>query len=203
MECPKCGKTHDKVIDSRLAKDGITVRRRRLCLDCSERFTTYEATEEQLVPVLLRQKAGRETITTRLKNLISFNSMTFKLLAEGIGSLIEQMDKLEKPQATKESKAKPARSKSKSLKKGPEKKAPVIKKAVKAKPVKKTTAKKPTRVSASETVLAIVKRSRKGVDKATLIEKTGFEDKKIRDITYRLRKQGKIKTEGKGLYVKA
>jgi len=41
------------------------------------------------------------------------------------------------------------------------------------------------------------------VDKAILIKKTGFEDKKIRDITYRLRKQGKIKSVGKGLYVKA
>ena len=73
----------------------------------------------------------------------------------------------------------------------------------KAKPVKKAIAKKPTKLSASGTVLAIVKRSRKGVDKATLIKKTGFEDKKIRDITYRLRKQGKIKGEPKGLYVKS
>jgi len=69
--------------------------------------------------------------------------------------------------------------------------------------VRKATAKKPTKVSASGTVLAIVKRSRKGVDKATLTKKTGFEDKKIRDITYRLRKQLKIKKDRKGLYVKA
>ena len=73
----------------------------------------------------------------------------------------------------------------------------------KAKAVKKAVAKKPAKLSASGTVLAIIKRSRKGVDKATLIKKTGFEDRKIRDITYRLRKQGKIKTVGKGLYVKA
>ena len=69
--------------------------------------------------------------------------------------------------------------------------------------VRKATAKKPTKVSASGTVLAIIKRSRKGVDKATLIKKTGFENKKIRDITYRLRKQGKIKRDLKGLYAKA
>ncbi len=83
-----------------------------------------------------------------------------------------------------------------------EKKAQVAKKP-KAKAVKKAVVKKPAKLSASGTVLAIVKRSRKGVDKATLIKKTGFEDKKIRDITYRLRKQGKIKTEPKGIYVKA
>ncbi len=75
--------------------------------------------------------------------------------------------------------------------------------AAKKPKAKKAVAKKPTRVSASGTVLAIVKRSRKGVDKATLIKKTGFEDKKIRDITYRLRKQGKIKRDLKGLHVKA
>jgi len=83
-----------------------------------------------------------------------------------------------------------------------EKKAQVAKKP-KAKVVKKAVAKKPAKLSASGTVLAIVKRSRKGVDKTTLIKKTGFDDKKIRDITYRLRKQRKIKRDRKGLYVKA
>ena len=81
-------------------------------------------------------------------------------------------------------------------------KAQVAKKP-KAKAVKKAPGKKPAKLFASGTILAIVKRSRKGVDKATLIKKTGFEDKKIRDITYRLRKQRKIKKDRKGLYVKA
>jgi hypothetical protein len=58
-------------------------------------------------------------------------------------------------------------------------------------------------VSSSDTVLVIIKSSRKGVDKATLRNKTGFEGRKIRDLIYRLKKQGKIKTEGKGLYIKA
>jgi len=73
----------------------------------------------------------------------------------------------------------------------------------KAKAVKKAAVKKPARVSASETVLAIVKRSRKGIDIAALNKKTGFEGRKVRDIIFRLRKQGKIKSDGKGLYVKA
>jgi predicted Rossmann fold nucleotide-binding protein DprA/Smf involved in DNA uptake len=68
---------------------------------------------------------------------------------------------------------------------------------------KKAVAKKPTKVPASDTVLAIIKRSRKGVDTVALRKKTGFEGRKIRDIIYRLKKQGKIKSEGKGLYVKA
>ncbi len=83
-----------------------------------------------------------------------------------------------------------------------EKKAQVAKKP-KAKAVKKVVVKKRAKLSASGTVLATIKRSRKGVDKASLIKKTGFEDKKIRDITYRLRKQRKIKKDRKGLYVKA
>ena len=73
----------------------------------------------------------------------------------------------------------------------------------KAKAVKKAIAKKPTRVSSSDTVLAIVKRSRKGIDTATLEKKTGFKGRKIGDIIYNLKKQGKIKSVRYGLFVKA
>ncbi len=83
-----------------------------------------------------------------------------------------------------------------------EKKAQAAKKP-KAKAVKKAVAKKPAKLTASGTVLAIVKRSRKGIDTATLEKKTGFEGRKIRDIIFRLRNQGKIKSEPKGIYVKA
>ena len=83
-----------------------------------------------------------------------------------------------------------------------EKKAQAAKRP-KARAAKKAVAKKPGKLSASGTVLAITKRSRKGVDKATLISKTGFEGRKIWDIIYRLKKEGKIKSERKGVYVKA
>ena len=73
----------------------------------------------------------------------------------------------------------------------------------KTKAIKRPIAKKPTRVSSSDTVLAIIKGSRKAVDIAALKKKTGLKDTNIRTILYRLSKQGKIKTEGKGLYVKA
>jgi predicted Rossmann fold nucleotide-binding protein DprA/Smf involved in DNA uptake len=73
----------------------------------------------------------------------------------------------------------------------------------KARAVKKAIAKKPAKLSASDTVLAIIKRSRKGVDRDTLAKKTGFKDSNIRTILYRLSKQGKIKSEPKGIYVKA
>ena len=83
-----------------------------------------------------------------------------------------------------------------------EKKAQVAKKP-KAKAVKKAVAKKPAKLTAIETVLAIVKRSRKGIDTATLEKKTGFKGRKIGDIIYNLKKQGKIKSVRYGLYVKA
>lgn len=47
MKCPKCGDLEDKVIDSRPSRDGLSVRRRRECLSCSHRFTTYESIEQQ------------------------------------------------------------------------------------------------------------------------------------------------------------
>ena len=78
-----------------------------------------------------------------------------------------------------------------------------LEKLDKAKAVKKVVVKNRAKLSASGTVLATIKRSRKGVDKASLIKKTGFEDKKIRDIIYRLRKQGKINSGGRDIYVKA
>ena len=52
MNCPKCGHEEDKVVDSRPAQDGRAIRRRRECLKCSERFTTYEYIEQGTLTVL-------------------------------------------------------------------------------------------------------------------------------------------------------
>ena len=57
--------------------------------------------------------------------------------------------------------------------------------------------------TAADSVLAIVNRSKKGVNSATLAEKTGFDSKKIANIVFKLRKQGKIKSVGRGIYTKA
>ena len=45
MRCVQCGHLEDKVIDSRMSKDGTTIRRRRVCLRCDYRYTTYEQIE--------------------------------------------------------------------------------------------------------------------------------------------------------------
>lgn len=51
MRCPHCGYEDSKVIDSRASEDGLAIRRRRECIECSGRFTTYERCEENLLTV--------------------------------------------------------------------------------------------------------------------------------------------------------
>jgi len=68
---------------------------------------------------------------------------------------------------------------------------------------KKAAGKKTGEVSATDTVLGFIKRSKKGVGTGALVEKTGFNEKKIRNIFYKLKKQGKIMAKEKGIYVKA
>ena len=59
MKCPYCAKINNKVIDSRLSKDGRSVRRRRECLACGRRFTTYEKLEDVL-PMVVKKDDRRE-----------------------------------------------------------------------------------------------------------------------------------------------
>ena len=65
MKCPFCGEIDDKVIDSRLNKTGNAIRRRRECIACGRRFTTYERVEE--IPIMLVKKDGRREVFTREK----------------------------------------------------------------------------------------------------------------------------------------
>ena len=54
MRCPACGSFDDKVVDSRQADDGTSIRRRRACIDCGRRFTTFERLEEVSLVVIKR-----------------------------------------------------------------------------------------------------------------------------------------------------
>jgi transcriptional repressor NrdR len=67
MKCPFCANDENKVIDSRVSKDGYAIRRRRECLSCGKRFTTYESIEEVL-PVVVK-KDGRRELFDRAKIL--------------------------------------------------------------------------------------------------------------------------------------
>ena len=70
-------------------------------------------------------------------------------------------------------------------------------KAIKARPAKK----KVSKITASDQVLKNINRSRKGVDTASLMKKTGFNEKKVRNIVFKLLKLGKIQRAERGLYV--
>lgn len=59
MKCPSCGQIDDRVIDSRLGKDNTVIRRRRECLNCKKRFTTYETVEE-ILPYVIKKDGRRE-----------------------------------------------------------------------------------------------------------------------------------------------
>ena len=177
MECPYCRKTHDKVIDSRLAKDGISVRRRRQCLACSERFTTYEATEEQLLPFLILKNTGQGATIPNLRPMLLFMSKTLKILSKETEKLIGEIEKREKAQAVKESKRK-ARERG------------LVRRKAKI-------------LMMTEAVLKVIKRHRRGIDMSKLKDKAGFDAKKIIRIVFQLRKEEKIKSLRRGVYVKA
>ncbi len=67
MKCPYCGTSKDKVVDSRSAKRGRNIRRRRECLKCGKRFTTYEHIEE--IPLMVIKKDSRREPFDRNKVL--------------------------------------------------------------------------------------------------------------------------------------
>ena len=60
MKCPFCGDSESKVVDSRPAEEGATIRRRRECLSCQKRFTTYEIME-RLPLIVVKKDGGRQT----------------------------------------------------------------------------------------------------------------------------------------------
>ena len=77
-------------------------------------------------------------------------------------------------------------------------------KATKKVPAKKAAAEKKTiQATATDQILRIIKKFKKGIDVPTLKDKTGFDDKKVRNIVFRASKEGKIKKSGRGIYVGA
>ncbi len=119
------------------------------------------------------------------KNDLQALNQDIKALGRKMENLIKEFDKDKKAKVTKKVTAKSA--KAKTTKRAPAKKAPVKK--------------GPARLTAIDRVLKILKGRKRGVNATTLMEKTGFDNKKIRNILHRTYKQGKIKRVGKGIYV--
>jgi transcriptional repressor NrdR len=92
MKCPFCGFADTKVIDSRLGREGNNIRRRRECVDCERRFTTYERVEETL-PLVVK-KDGRREPFDRLK-IISGMQRACEKRPVSIATIEKLVDRLE------------------------------------------------------------------------------------------------------------
>jgi transcriptional repressor NrdR len=92
MMCPFCGHKEDRVIDSRESKEGDAIRRRRQCLSCERRFTTYERTDE--IPYMVVKKDGRREKFDRQKVLNGLLKACEKRPV-AMGKLAEIVDEVE------------------------------------------------------------------------------------------------------------
>ena len=93
MKCPFCGHIDDKVIDSRASSEGSAVRRRRECLACGKRFTTYEVVEE--MNLLVVKKDGRRQPFDRKKILAGIQKACEKrpVSSERIEELVSSVER--------------------------------------------------------------------------------------------------------------
>lgn len=94
MTCPFCGHMQDKVIDSRESKEGDLIRRRRECLSCGRRFTTYERIDE--IPYMVVKKDGRREKFERQKVLNGLLHACEKrpISMSSLASLVDEVETL-------------------------------------------------------------------------------------------------------------
>jgi putative endonuclease len=122
-------------------------------------------------------------------------------MIEKLKSVAEKSEKPTKEQSAKKGAVKKVAVKKPVVKKAVSKKA-AAKKSFEKKPVaRKPSLEKPSEGTAAETVLEIIKESENGVNAAELMQKTGFNEKKIQNLVFKLRKQSKVKSVKKGVYV--
>ena len=93
MKCPYCGNPEDKVIDSRTSKEGDSIRRRRECLGCSKRFTSYERVED-LVPLVVKKDGRREPFdASKLKNGLLLACKKRPIGSDRMDEIVEGIEK--------------------------------------------------------------------------------------------------------------
>jgi transcriptional repressor NrdR len=93
MRCPKCGTQEDRVIDSRSSKEGATIRRRRECLACTHRFTTYEEIEHELLTVIKRdgrrEPFSRDKLVTGIQRACQKRPVSAEAIADAVERIVE------------------------------------------------------------------------------------------------------------------
>ena len=96
MQCPYCGKDHDKVVDSRSSEGGRKIRRRRECLECQKRFTTYEQAEEGIRLKVIKRSGeieayDRAKVLKGLQRSLYKRRVTTERILEAIEDIEEEL----------------------------------------------------------------------------------------------------------------
>jgi len=103
VRCPSCSSLDDKVVDSRLADDGAAIRRRRECLECGRRYTTFERVEE--LPLVVSKRSGHRAPFDRTKIVAGLQAATKNRPVtvdqlEALAAEVEESLRLEGPEIT-------------------------------------------------------------------------------------------------------
>jgi transcriptional repressor NrdR len=96
MRCPKCGSRDDKVIDSRQSREGLSIRRRRECLKCAYRYTTYEEIERTDLRVIKRDRShepfDRRKLVNSLAKACEKRSISLIVLEQAVDDIIHEIE---------------------------------------------------------------------------------------------------------------
>jgi transcriptional repressor NrdR len=96
MRCPKCGSRDDKVIDSRQSRDSSSIRRRRQCLNCRYRFTTYEEIERSDLRVVKRDRThepfDRHKLVSSLAKAFEKRSVSLVTLEQVVDEIVHELE---------------------------------------------------------------------------------------------------------------
>ena len=101
MRCPKCGRLDDKVIDSRASREGSVIRRRRECLGCSHRFTTYEEIEHEGLMIVKRdgrrEQFTKEKLLSGVRKACQKRPISPKIIEDFVEKIVDEItDKYER-----------------------------------------------------------------------------------------------------------
>ena len=96
MRCPKCGSRDDKVIDSRQSRDSSSIRRRRQCLNCGYRFTTYEEIERSDLRVVKRDRThepfDRHKLVSSIAKAFEKRSVSLVTLEQVVDEIVHELE---------------------------------------------------------------------------------------------------------------
>jgi transcriptional repressor NrdR len=95
MRCPRCRHADDKVVDSRASKDGAVIRRRRECLQCGHRFTTYEEVEREALLVVKRdgrrENLDRRKLITGMQKACEKRPVSAEQIEQAVEEIVEDL----------------------------------------------------------------------------------------------------------------